>query len=223
MAAVIGSRDNFNRDPSKMPRWNANAEQTIAITGTSPRSSNSSADFFTQYFTSYIDTPSVANTARTIYTVSGKGGWLITACGSRASSGGMTTTFVVTVDGVAHTVLVGGANNATARGWIGPVGGSLALANNSYWGQIDMKTAYTRAVQNSGGNKDNTTWNFTGDGNVATENTTHYVFPSNLLAPFYHPSSVVRFENSLTVTVSTSLANSSTYQENAGALVRLDS
>jgi hypothetical protein len=62
------------------------------------------------------------------------------------------------------------------------------------------------------------TWDYHG-----TDHNSQTVVPGNLMSPFFEPQTVLRFENSLTVTVQSSTANSQAYQRYAGALVRLDS
>jgi len=215
MAAVIGSKDNYNRDPLKMPRWNALASATFCAVGGNFVDSNG-ANFWASHWSGLVNSAAQANTARTVYTVSGKGGWLINACGSAGSNHANTTTFVITVDGVATTVALGEAGNTDSRGWLGPVGYDY-LKWNTHEGNVN--NSFMRGTAASGGTTGNTTWDRTGNSTAGT----HITMPGMLNSYAIDPMTVLRFDNSLTVTVATSGANSTGYQKNAGVLVRLDS
>ena len=215
MAAVIGSTDNFNRDPLKMPRWNAQVGATYCNVGGGFVDSNST-NFWVSHWSGLVTSAAQANTARTVYTVSGKGGWLINACGSSGNNHANTTTFVITVDGVATTVALAEAGDVNSRGWLGPVGYDY-LKYNTHEGNVN--NSFMRGTAASGGTTGNTTWDRTGNNMIGT----HITMPGMLNSYAIDPMTVLRFDNSLTVTVATSGANSNSNAQNAGVLVRLDS
>jgi hypothetical protein len=218
MAFILGGSiaSSYNSDPTKMPRWNASAVHTACMASGNFRNSTSSTGFWSEYFTSTVTSNSVANTARTIYTVSGKGGWLINACGACGENVASATTFVVTVDGVASTVaLPTSATTYYGRGWLGAVG---QYDGGSGEPHLNWKAGFCRGTAGSSGNQDNMTWDYHG-----TDHNSQTVVPGNLMSPFFEPQTVLRFDNSLTITVKSSAANSEAYQRYAGAIVRLDS
>ena len=240
MAAVIGSRDNFNRDPKKMGRFYLSG---VYSTPDIPVANNSlrpqQAGFQnTNYFTSVNATASNANAARQLYTVSGKGGFLILAFSSypASASQNVTVTYVVTVDGVATTVNLGVSNGGAGgaagylMGWLGTPAAivrrtgrydysNVATANNNGF-------AYPEHLGHIGGvagpnSLANGTVNYQGGDNGQWGT----ILLPGLNQPTVHPDACIRFETSLTVTVAVDYANTSSTTDRrwGGVLVRLDS
>lgn len=216
--AVIGSKDSLNRDPAKMQRWYGRAGFGIY-----ERSALQQVEYIlsNDKLTAVITTSVVANTPRTIYNVTGKGGSLIWAFGSSSSSfSSMATTFVVTVDGVATTITMGSPTSNYSRAVIGspamlyPSGGTMAnkqVSPNTY-----MRSSSSESSSNSGV-IDNKAFNY--DGSVSNLGT---IFLAGLNQPMLNPQACTRFENNLTITVSASSANTDTNYRAAACLVLLD-
>ena len=216
--AVIGSKDSLNRDPAKMQRWYGRGGFGIyerhAVQAVESILSNDK-------LTAVITTNVVANTPRTLYNVTGKGGSLIWAFGSSSiSSSSMATTFVVTVDGVATTITMGSPASNYSRAVIGspamlyPSGGTLSnkpVSPNTYLRSTASESASTSGVI------DNKAFNY--DGSVSNVGT---IFLAGLNQPMLNPQACTRFENNLTITVSASYANTDANYRAAGCLVLLD-
>jgi len=226
--AVIGSKDSLNRDPAKMVRF-SHAHQGVGIIANNAFKSTADANYFMRanVMTAFITSNSVVNTARTVYSVSGKGGSLIWAFGSTDDNGqtGLVTTWVITVDGVATTVSTNASfGNYYDRGFLGtPAAYDDGVNVNSH--TIFPESAYQFGAQGgaSGGYRDTNGSDMemmgpTGDGSIVP-----YTLLAGLSQPTINPQACIRFENSLTITVSTNKANSDTGNKNAGVLVKLDS
>lgn len=222
--AVIGSRDSLNRDPAKMPRFNADF-QSVGVWANNAFRVYGNYFYNTNTLTAFTDTNSVANTHRTIYSVSGKGGYLIYAFGGAAPNGtaNLVTTFIVTVDGVATTVtLAPAAGSYYSRGYLGLP--SLVTLNQTISVGSTLFALPPQSAMDAGtssapvGNPDNMTVDYTGSSGY---------YPKQLLpnvdAPLVNPAACVRFENSLTITVASSVGTTHADSRQAGCLVRLDS
>ena len=71
MAAVIGSRDNFNRDPQKMPSWSNAAGKTILrVDNTNVTDSDDKFFRETGMFNAYTLAAPSDDTARTLVNIS---------------------------------------------------------------------------------------------------------------------------------------------------------
>ena len=235
MAAVIGSKDNFNRDPKKMGRFYLSG---VYSTPDIPVANNSlrpqQAGFqSTNYFTSVNATASNANAARQLYTVSGKGGFLILGFSSypASASQNVTVTYVVTVDGVATTVNLGASGAAGyLMGWLGTP--ALIVRRNGRYDYSNVATAnhngfaYPEHLGHIGGvagpnSLANGTVNYQGGENGQWGT----ILLPGLNQPTVHPDACIRFETSLTVTVAVDYANTNNDARfrTGGVLVRLDS
>lgn len=219
--AVIGSRDNLNRDPAKMPRFNSESESTGIFLNQAYKHMNGSEVYRPNFLTAVIDTNSVANQQRTVYSVSGKGGFLLFAFGNGtdATNIGIATTFIITVDGVATTVALptsGGLQNP--RGFLGAPAGT---SYNSSWSHLwNTPTGFlTEGSNTENANVDNKCFEYSGEYSAYPV----LVLMPNLLMANYNPQACLRFENSLTVSVATNVSTSGTNARKAGCLVRLDS
>ena len=226
--AVIGSKDSLNRDPAKMVRF-SHAHQGVGIIANNSFKPTSDADYFMRanVMTAFITSNSVADTARTVYSVSGKGGSLIWAFGSADDNAqtGLVTTWVITVDGLATTVATNAATtDFYARGFLGtPAAYGVGVSANG--SSIFPEGAYEFGGRNgaSGGYRDTNG----SDMDLMGPNNNGYIVPYTLLAglsqPTINPQACIRFENSLTITVATNKANTEAGTRNAGVLVKLDS
>jgi len=226
--AVIGSKDSLNRDPAKMVRF-SHAHQGVGIKANNAFKSTADANYFMRanVMTAFITSNSVANTARTVYSVSGKGGSLIWAFGSTDDNGqtGLVTTWVITVDGVATTVSTNASfGNYYDRGFLGTPS-AYGIGVNANASSIFSESAYQFGAQGgaSGGYRDTNGSDMemmgpTGDGSIVP-----YTLLAGLSQPTINPQACIRFENSLTITVATNKANTEAGTKNAGVLVKLDS
>ena len=233
MAAVIGSRDIFNRDPFKMGRFYSSSYNGVKIPVANTSYSQSSSSFHTtNYFTSVNDTASNANAARQLYTVSGKGGFLILAFSSfpGSTSQSVTVTYVVTVDGVATTVNLGASGvGGYLQGWLGSptavIRGGTITNFATVAGNTDTGTQYPDHLGELGQNGAQSSL-ATGTVNYNAGNNSAWgsIFLPNLNQPTTNPQACVRFETSLTVTVAVDYANtdSGANRRTGGVLVRLD-
>tara|TARA_R110002153_G_C13202771_1_gene487117 strand:- start:196 stop:891 length:696 start_codon:yes stop_codon:yes gene_type:complete len=230
MAAVIGSRDNYNRDPNKMGKFYVSGFGGMPII---PYSNNSltqgAANAFhsTNYWTSINSTGVTANTARTIYSVSGNSGFLISAFSQMGNTNSMnaSVTFVVTIDGVATTLALG-ASGTTGypAGWLGTPAGirrgtptvsaqNTPIIANDHLGPLGASSSNVNII----GNKVVTYAQ--GD----NSNQGQVLLPT-LSWPTTNPLACLRFENSLTITVAANFTtvNLATVYKGSGCLVRLD-
>ena len=230
MAAVIGSKDNYNRDPQKMGRFYASAlysRRAIPIANTSVYYGANYAS--TNYFTSLNSATCDANVARQLYTVSGKGGFLILAFSSYPDSSDLqvTTTYVVTVDGVATTVNLGasGTGNGYLQGWLGTPASIIRGSNVTDFTATAARTSYPDHLGNLGG-ANGLTSTTSGTVNYQGGNNSQWgtILLPSLNQPTINPQACVRFETSLTVTVAVDYANTSSNADRTGGgvLVRLD-
>lgn len=234
MAAVIGSKGLWNRDPAKMPRTYGETYQTYIGRASADLYSNRMSDasvFTSTGYLTHIQTAAVANTARTIVNISGKSGWLTWAMGPSGQS--QAITYVITIDGVATTIAVNadgsdqtdtGGQNSSQTGFLG-----LMLNHHGTAGYTDggvMSDAAWLANNNTASN--NKAWN--------AEHQTLNMSPYNdanshnrrVIDPFHaihkYPSAVCRFETSMTVTVAgTIAASASAFQRLAAVIYVLDS
>ena len=228
MAAVIGSRDNYNRDPNKMGKFYISGYGGMPVIpyGNAVSAQSYGAFHTTNYWTSINDTAVTANTVRTIYSVSGNAGFLISAWSQMGDSSSMSAsvTFVVTIDGVATTLALG-ASGTTGypAGWLGTPAGirrgttltalNTAVIANDHLGPLGSSS---NAVINLG----NKVVNY-GQGNNSNQG---QVLLPNLSWPTTNPLACLRFENSLTITVAADFTTVglSAVRKGAGCLVRLD-
>jgi hypothetical protein len=229
MTAVIGSKGLWNRDPAKMPRTYGETYQTFIGRASSDlfsnRMSDRSALLNTGYIT-HIETAAVANTARTIVNISGKSGWLTWAMGSCGAS--QAVTYVVTIDGVATTIAVnadgsdqtdtGGQNN-TQTGFLG-----LMLNHHGSAGYTDGGVMSDAAwIANNNVSSNNKAWNAEhqtlnmGSYNDANSHNRRIVDPFHAIHKY--PSSVCRFETSMTVTVAGTIAAGSSDNTRFAAVI----
>ena len=225
--AVIGSKDSLNRDPAKMPRFNSSSVGAgVWVNNAFRNSGNASYFLTTNTLTALVTTDSVINTQRTIYSVSGKGGYLIYAFGGAAVNGAanLITTFVITVDGVATTVTLAPAEGSyLVRGFLGlPAGITLQQAlndNPASTALIAPQSSMDAGTSSAAvGNQDNMTVDYMGASGYRP-----FLLLPNVNQPFVNPAACLRFENSLTITVASDKANTDANQRDAGCLVRLDS
>ena len=217
--AVIGSRDNFNRDPRKMGAFYSGyySGTRIPYNGTSDNPMGTS--FFTSMTATAAPTQYVANQYETIYTVSGKGGYLIHAisCHQDLSNQTQAITFEVTVDGVVYEIPLGTSlNGGYVRGYLGSAGGTTLEtgaydASSTRAAMFSPTTMASTSNTNSGQNINSTTIDYAG----ANNDQKGTIFIQNLAAANHAPNTCCRFENSLTVRVKTDRAIASSI--NAGA------
>ena len=104
MAAVIGSRDIFNRDPTKVPRYVVDSSNFDYTSLNGFRNPAMGTFWSQQRIGAIATTAQVANTARTIVNISNKGGFLCWGIGTQHNNSSQTNTWVITVDGVATTL-----------------------------------------------------------------------------------------------------------------------
>jgi len=230
MAAVIGSRDNFNRDPKKMGRfWNASNQGGIAIPGANNAVRQLNSAFNNTRYWTTVTTASeiVANQSYTIYNVSNKSGFLIHAF-TNASDGVLNTvTFTVTVDGVVSSIPFPQSSHAGyPAGWLGQTAGGRMDQNNfenDNSADIPRGAMFTTAAAINTASRilENEVIDYAA-GNVSGVG---MMYAQDLDAPMNNPLSCTRFENSLTVAYSTTVAVASSVADTRrfyGALIKLD-
>ena len=231
--AVLGAKDIYNRDPLKMGRFYASAGYNspvipIANTLYKPSSSNFHT---THYFTSVSAAASSANAAKQLYTVSGKGGFLVLAFSSypNATSQSVIVTYVITVDGVATTINLGASGaGGYLQGWLGtPAATVRSQGATNFATQISNSSGqiYPDHLGELGANgAQSSLANGTIDYNAANNSIWGNIILPNLNQPTRNPQTCVRFETSLTVTVAVNYANNANANnKTGGVLVRLDS
>ena len=221
MAFILGG-NSYNKDPLKLPKWQLyreDLEYTISA-GTFTYVTAQDAAFWGTMspLNALITTASVADTARTIVNLSNKKGWLVYGVGPCAIN--QTATWVITVDGVATTFTIGGS---------GPTEFDLHASGFGLLFGQGVVTAppagFSAHLQLSGDNA--TQWYSAYNAlNYGTEFASAANNSRYMVDPFWcsraYPDSCVRFESSLTVTVESDVANSTSIQENAGVMYVLD-
>ena len=231
--AVIGSRDNLNRDPTKMGSFYGGYYQGPRLPAGTTELNPNDADFHEGMTATVTPSEWVANTYVTLYSVSGKGGFLIHAL-SGATDGAnnpQAITFEVTVDGVVHEIALGTSiNRGYVRGYLGAVAGTTM--ENSSWskssssGMAGANFTATTMVYTGGATVGQNINNATIDYGGSSSSTIGAIFLQNLSAPLHAPSTCCRFENSLIVKVKTDTAlasNANVSRKYASVLCRLDS
>ena len=229
MAAIIGSRDIYNRDPLKMGRFYGSADYNgpvipVANTSYKPTSSNFHT---TNYFTSVTAATANANVARQLYTVSGKGGFLVLAFSGypNSTSQSVAVTYVITVDGVATTVNLGASGaGGYLQGWIGTPTATIRGADITNFSNPSFVTYLDHLGELGQNGAQSSLANGTINYNAGNNSAWGHLLLPNLNQPTRNPQTCIRFETSLTVTVAVNYANNAnTNNKMGGVLVRLDS
>jgi len=212
MAAVIGSTDNFNRDPTKAPRYVVDSSNYDYTGSNSFRNPSQSGFWTTNAIGAIITTAQVANTARTVVNISGKGGFLCWGIGTQHNSSSNTNTWVITVDGVATTLPVYSISDAGAgRACFGAF--NSKSTNNA--GTYDNLHMYN--VGESPLDSGRLALSYSNAGGM------HRYVIDPLVAIATQPTAIIRFETSLTVTFASSLAISASIDSYVGVQYILDS
>ena len=212
--AVLGSKVVYNKDPQKVPKWTSD-KQNIAYYYISGGSNGTRYAHNTQFYSynniinAYLSSNSVANTARTVVSLSGKKGWLTFGIGSggNTSSPFNITTWVITVDGVATTLVC----DAAAEGDTSVFAGGFGLLNS-----INIKReGSTIPSFVAGENSDpydagECVRNWSGTEAAAGANV--WLVPEPITVARTQPNTCIRFEDSLIVTVATTVAASNDYK-----------
>ena len=208
MAAVIGS-NLYNRDPNKMGKGlNNEADLFLGSDGGgSTRAGNSSQFWQNGVWTASLTSAQVANTYRTIADLSGKKGFLTSACGAMTGAGPVT--FKITVDGVATEIYFPAMS---------PNSGQRAMLG---WWQSNQGP---NEMMN--GTSGSSSWTAAGGDGAILYNATaplhKYIVDPNV-AVSVAPSGCVRFENSLKVEYKQLFAVSASIQSYTGVMYKLDS
>ena len=228
--AVIGSRDNLNRDPRKMGAFYAGYYSGTRIPYNGSADNPNNTTFFNSMTATIAPTAYAANQYETIYTVSGKGGYLIHAisCQQNLSNQTQAITYEVTVDGVVYEIPLGTSiNGGYVRGYLGSAGGTTLetgdydVSSSNRAAMFSPTTMASTSDQNTSQNINNTTLDYAG----STYTNKGTVFIQNLAAANHAPNTCCRFENSLTVRVKTDRAIASSEVVSArtsGVLCKLD-
>ena len=237
MAAVIGSRDNFNRNPKKMGRfYNSASGGGLCVPSANTPIFNMNNAFNTTNLWTTVTTASsiVANQSYTIYNVSGASGFLIHAFTNCTDNAANNVTFTVTVDGVVSSIPFGASSGGGYMcGWLGRTAGSRMDTENlrkyatNTNGQVGGTEFPSGAMLSTGGaiasplNLNSKVIDYaTGNGSLRG-----ILYAQDLSAPISNPLSCTRFETSLTVAYSTTVAIASSAAATRrfyGALVKLD-
>ena len=241
MAAVIGNRDNFNRDPKKMGRfWNsANGGGVVVPRGNVGILQLSDAFHTTNIWTTVTVASSiVANQSYTIYNVSGASGFLIHAYTNASDNAANNVTYTVTVDGVASTIALGASSGSGGyyAGWLGQVAGGrmdqdFFQGGNQQAGSSGVAAAAEFPRASIYGTSTDIT---VGPMNIGSKVIDYsgggprlrgIMYAQGLDAVMTAPLSCTRFENSLTVAYSSATAVAASIaadRRTYGALIKLD-
>lgn len=129
--ARVPASSPFERDPSALPRtWISNQDIKIGADNSAAAAFWTALDNIGDYQTS----SPAGGTARTVVNVSGKGSLYGLIGPQTANAAGATTTWVVTVDGVAYTFTHGSHPGGYCRSIIGTIleaDGRFTTANNA--------------------------------------------------------------------------------------------
>ena len=239
--AVLGIKDNFNRDPKKMGRfWNsANGGGVVVPRGNVGVHQLSDAFHTTNIWTTVTTASSiVANQSYTIYNVSGASGFLIHAYTNATDNAANNVTFTVTVDGIASTIAFG-ASSASAgyySGWLGQVAGGRMDQDNFQGGNMSSgSSGVAAAAEFPRASIYGTSTDITvGPMNIGSKVIDYsgggpslrgIMYAQGLDATMTNPLSCTRFENSLTVAYSSTVAIAASVAADRrayGALIKLD-
>tara|TARA_R110000737_G_scaffold73909_1_gene102843 strand:+ start:355 stop:1035 length:681 start_codon:yes stop_codon:yes gene_type:complete len=221
--AVIGSRDNLNRDPNNLQSTIDDRAYFQLNVQASPRTSNSSY-FWSSNFLTKTDSSFSQNTSKTIIDLTGGSGYLTNIVCPTVPSGYNTFTHLIkiTIDG-AETSLFFDSNN-----WHSDFTGEnkrlvLGYLDNrvdQYIGSVDgyvNTTTFNDLVHYNGPVWDaDHSW-------IAPYPQREYHFlpnPSGLKST--HPEACVRFETSLKVEITCNFPSTSATNRNAGVVYILD-
>ena len=229
MAFILGSKDNFNRDPKKMGRFWNNAQGGLVIPMNNTGINQHYTVFGSTKLWSTYTTASaiVANQSYTIYNVSGASGFLIHAFTNTSSGNGANTvTYTVTVDGVVSTIdFPQSSTTESMSAWLGQIaGGQYDLDNFASSGPSNF-TQGTMIISSGQTVGSRILSNKVIDYAMGDGNEFGCMFPQDLDAPISNPLSCTRFENSLTVAYTTTVALASSEnvtRRSYGALVKID-
>ena len=210
--AVLGVKDIFNRDPTKAPRYvvdSSNFDYTQSNNFRNPAASNF---WSTDRIGAILTTAQVANTARTVVSISNKGGFLIWGIGTQHNSSSNTNTWVITADGVATTLPVYSISDSGAgRACFG----AFNSKSNNNAGSYDDFNGYNVGTSPLDSGRLALSYS-----NV---NGLHRYVIDPLVAIATQPTAIIRFETSLTVTFASSLAINASIDSYVGVQYILDS
>ena len=224
--AVLGSRDNFNRDPRRLMATSAIDSRVGWLEGTGTNRFSNDAAFWASDLITNTNSAFVANTEKTIVNVSGSSGFLTHVIGPNRTAGGTTysITVKITVDGLLTTLVLNTAgwnvNNVTSenRLYLGTLFRATDVninSTNRYMGNGLSPPTYVGAANNAATNvNDSHSW--------VQQYTNYFSIAYSPMLKIHSPQSCVRFENSLNVTITSSYAQSATNDENAGVIYLLD-
>ena len=211
--AVLGSRDIFNRDPTKVPRYVVDSSNFDYVSNNAFKNPTMTQNFWnTDRIGAVITTAQVANTARTVVNISNKGGFLCWGIGTQHNSSSQTNTWVITVDGVATTLPVYSISDAGA--------------GRACFGAFNSKSTNSASIYDDF-NGYNVGLSPLDSGRLALSysnaGSLHRYLIDPLTAIATQPTAIIRFETSLTVTFASSLAISASYDSYVGVQYILDS
>jgi len=211
--AVLGSRDIFNRDPTKVPRYVVDSSNFDYVSNNAFKNPTMTENFWnTDRIGAVITTAQVANTARTVVNISNKGGFLCWGIGTQHNSSSNTNTWVITVDGVATTLPVYSISDAGA--------------GRACFGAFNSKSTNSASIYDDF-NGYNVGLSPLDSGRLALSYSNagglHRYVIDPLTAIATQPTAIIRFETSLTVTFASSLAISASYDSYVGVQYILDS
>lgn len=219
MAFILGG-NSYNKDPLKLPKWQV-YRQDLEVFYLSNSYANSFLDAQNTNFwgtasplTALITSASVADTARTIVNLSNKKGWLTFGVGPVGQD--QTATWVITVDGIATTFTIGG----TGPGEYSLHASGFGLLFGGVYPIQHTPTFLLGGLTASSWYPNTNALNYADNGSGSANNSRRMPDPFWLSRAY--PDSCVRFENSLTVTVASSVANSDNPGQNAGVMYVLD-
>ena len=219
--AVIGSRDNLNRDPKNLQATYLH-QTTLFIVTNNTGSNSSGADFWSNNLATKNTADVASGVAFTVVDISGGAGYLTNIiCPVSSINVNRDYLIKVTIDG-AETPLFYETNGWTSSqvvdstrlvlGFINPLDDAAPQANSRY-GNTAMPSDLSSQT--------NAAWN-TDHNWVCTRGVKNYSLPSPSQLRSTHPQACVRFETSLKVEITCSFNNTSADQKNSGVIYILD-
>ena len=224
--AVLGVKNDFNRDPRKLMATSAIDSRIGWVQQVSTAVFSDDTSFWNNTLITPNTSAIVDNQEKTILNVTSSSGFLThVVCPAKTQAQGTTRVILkITIDGLLTTIVLNtsgwNANNLTSLNRI--VLGTVLRSNDAdisaagrYEGNPLAPMAYSGPA-NSGHQNFNTTHDW------VQQYANRFVLVHPQMLKTHYPQACVRFEDSLNITITTTFAQSNTTQENSGVIYVLD-
>lgn len=224
--AVLGVKNDFNRDPRKLMATSAIDSRIGWVQQVSTAVFSDDTSFWNNTLITPNTSAIVDNQEKTILNVTSSSGFLThVVCPAKTQAGGTTRVILkITIDGLLTTIVLNTAGwnaanltslNRIVLGTVGKSSDASIASTSRYIGNSLAPPAYSGAA-NSGHSNFNTTHDW------VQQYTNRFALVHPQMLKTHYPQACVRFEDSLNITITTTFAQSNTTQENSGVIYVLD-